>query len=203
MELNDSINRRDFIKNMAIASAIIAAKAMIPGVLFARESDFKNLGDLDWKKTPCRFCGVGCGLLVAIKDDKAVAVKGDPQSPVNKGLCCVKGYHSIQMLYAKDRLTTIKTAAATNAKPSDLASPGHVFPLRANADGVFARRGHTEGSIDLMKLSGLSDSSVLCELTNIDGTMSRLPEIITFAKKHNMPVVTIEDIYQYRKMIAI
>ncbi|MCY4524080.1 MAG: molybdopterin-dependent oxidoreductase, partial [Halobacteriovoraceae bacterium] len=87
-------------------SAVIAAKSMIPGVLFARESDFKNLGDLNWNKTPCRFCGVGCGLLVAVKNGKAVAVKGDPQSPVNKGLCCVKGYHSIQSLYAKDRLTS-------------------------------------------------------------------------------------------------
>jgi len=105
MEFNQSLDRRQFIKNLAISSAIIAAKTLIPGVLFARESDFKNLGDVDWNKTPCRFCGVGCGLLVAIKDGKAVAVKGDPQSPVNKGLCCVKGYHSIQSLYAKDRLT--------------------------------------------------------------------------------------------------
>lgn len=106
MDLNESIDRRQFIKNMAISSAIVAAKCLVPGVLFAREQDFKNLGDVDWNKTPCRFCGVGCGLLVAIKDGKAVAVKGDPQSPVNKGLCCVKGYHSIQSLYAKDRLTS-------------------------------------------------------------------------------------------------
>ncbi|MBK25284.1 MAG: periplasmic nitrate reductase subunit alpha [Halobacteriovorax sp.] len=104
MDFDTTIGRREFIKNLAISSAIIAAKAMIPGVLFANEADFKGLGDLDWNKTPCRFCGVGCGLLVAIKDGKAVAVKGDPQSPVNKGLCCVKGYHSIQSLYAKDRL---------------------------------------------------------------------------------------------------
>ena len=89
---------------MAAFSAISAAKIMIPGVLFAKESDFNNLKDLPWHKVPCRFCGVGCGLLVAIKDGKAQAVKGDPQSPVNKGLCCVKGYHSIQSLYAKDRL---------------------------------------------------------------------------------------------------
>ncbi|WP_158838729.1 3,4-dihydroxy-2-butanone-4-phosphate synthase [Polaribacter sp. L3A8] len=101
---------------------------------------------------------------------------------------------------AKDRLQTIKTAIAANAKPEDLSHPGHVFPLLAQKEGVFARRGHTEGSIDLMRLSGLRDAAVLCELTNVDGTMSRLPEICAFASKHDMTVVTIEDIYQYRLM---
>ncbi len=100
---------------------------------------------------------------------------------------------------AKDRVTTIQTAIADNAKPSDLARPGHVFPLTAKQGGVFERRGHTEGSIDLVKLSGLGDNAVLCELMNVDGTMSRLPEIIKFAIKNDMSVVTIEDIYQYRK----
>ncbi len=98
------IDRRDFIKNMAFASALLVAKGLVPGVLFADEQKLKNDQDLQWKKTPCRFCGVGCGLLVGIKDGKATAVKGDPDSPVNKGLCCVKGYHSIQVLYGKDRI---------------------------------------------------------------------------------------------------
>jgi len=101
---------------------------------------------------------------------------------------------------AKDRLTTIKTAIAKNASSTDLAHPGHVFPLRAKPNGVYERRGHTEGSVDLMKLSGLSDASVLCELMNEDGTMARLPEIALFAREHNMTVVSVEDIYQYRKM---
>lgn len=101
---------------------------------------------------------------------------------------------------AKDRLTTIKTAAAENAEAADLASPGHVFPLTAKTNGVFERRGHTEGSIDIVNLAGLGKTAVLCELTNIDGTMSRLPTIIDFATEHEMTVVTIEDIYQYRKM---
>ena len=100
------MNRRDFIKKMAAASALAAAASMFPGIVFAEEQN-KNLpsGDLNWKKTPCRFCGVGCGLKVGIKDGKAVAVKGDPESAVNKGLCCVKGYHSVMALYGKDRLT--------------------------------------------------------------------------------------------------
>lgn len=100
---------------------------------------------------------------------------------------------------AADRLTTIRTAIADGAKPSDLAHPGHVFPLMAKSGGVFERRGHTEGSIDLAKLAGLGDTAVLCELTNEDGTMARLPEVATFAEKHGMTVVSIEDICQYRK----
>lgn len=100
------VNRRDFIKQLAALSAMSAAAALIPGILFAQD---QTQGDgekgIDWKKTPCRFCGVGCGLLVGTKAGKAVAVKGDPRSTVNKGLCCVKGYHSILALYGKDRLT--------------------------------------------------------------------------------------------------
>ncbi|MBI9063901.1 MAG: 3,4-dihydroxy-2-butanone-4-phosphate synthase [Marinilabiliaceae bacterium] len=102
---------------------------------------------------------------------------------------------------AKDRLQTIKTAISDTAQPMDLASPGHVFPLTAKVGGVFERRGHTEGSIDLVKLAGLGETAVLCELTNEDGTMARLPEIIDFAEKQSMTVVTIEDICQYRQMI--
>ncbi len=103
---------------------------------------------------------------------------------------------------AADRVQTIRTAIAKDAKPEDLAHPGHVFPLRAKGNGVLERRGHTEGSIDLSRLAGLGDSAVLCELTNEDGTMSRLPEIMNFSDKHDMTVVTIEDICQYRTHVA-
>jgi 3,4-dihydroxy 2-butanone 4-phosphate synthase len=101
---------------------------------------------------------------------------------------------------AKDRVTTIKTAIAENALAEHIASPGHVFPLVARQNGVFERRGHTEGSVDLVQLANLGDDAVLCELTNEDGTMARLPEIVDFAEKREMTVVTIEDIYHYRKM---
>ncbi|WP_028772869.1 3,4-dihydroxy-2-butanone-4-phosphate synthase [Shewanella waksmanii] len=100
---------------------------------------------------------------------------------------------------AADRVTTIKTAIADNAVASDLARPGHVYPLRAQPGGVFTRRGHTEGTIDLMILAGLKPAGVLCEVTNPDGTMARLPQIIEFAKQHAMPVLSIEDIVAYRK----
>ena len=99
---------------------------------------------------------------------------------------------------AADRVHTIKTAVNPNAQPSDLNRPGHVFPLIAKENGVLVRRGHTEGSVDLVKLAGLGNEAVLCELTNEDGTMAKVPQIIDFAEKHQMTVLTIEDIYQYR-----
>jgi len=100
---------------------------------------------------------------------------------------------------AQDRVTTIKTAANPTAKPSDLARPGHVFPLRARKGGVLTRRGHTEGTIDLMQMAGLQPAGVLCEVTNPDGSMAKTPEIVAFGKLHNMPVLTIEDMVMYRQ----
>lgn len=99
---------------------------------------------------------------------------------------------------AADRIQTIKTAIAKGAQPEDLSHPGHVFPLQAKDNGVLERRGHTEGSVDLVKLAGLGDTAVLCELTNEDGTMARLPEIIHFATLHDMTVVAVDDICKYR-----
>ncbi|KFF22880.1 3,4-dihydroxy-2-butanone-4-phosphate synthase [Chryseobacterium sp. JM1] len=103
---------------------------------------------------------------------------------------------------AKDRVTTIRTAVAENAQAANIASPGHVFPLIAKQGGVFERRGHTEGSVDLVKMANLGDDAVLCELTNEDGSMARLPEIVKFASLKEMSVVTIEDIYAYRKIMS-
>ncbi|MCS0292385.1 3,4-dihydroxy-2-butanone-4-phosphate synthase [Vibrio alginolyticus] len=98
---------------------------------------------------------------------------------------------------AADRVTTIKTAANPHAKPEDLARPGHVFPLRARPGGVMTRRGHTEGTIDLMQMAGLQPAGVLCEVTNPDGTMAKAPEIVAFGRLHNLPVLTIEDMVMY------
>lgn len=102
---------------------------------------------------------------------------------------------------AKDRLTTIKVACNENAKCNDLARPGHIFPLRGNDKGVLGRKGHTEGSIDLMKLAGLRPEAVLCELMNDDGTMAKTDTIIEFAKTHNLMVLSIQDILHYRKFV--
>lgn len=102
---------------------------------------------------------------------------------------------------AADRVKTVKTAIADGARPEDLHHPGHMFPLRACPGGVLERRGHTESVVDMMGLAGLKPCGVLCELTNPDGTMARMPEIVDFAVKHAMPVVTVEDLVNYRKQV--
>jgi 3,4-dihydroxy 2-butanone 4-phosphate synthase len=100
---------------------------------------------------------------------------------------------------AADRTTTVLAAASDTAAPADIASPGHVFPLRARPGGVLERGGHTEATVDMTRMAGLAPCGVLCELTNPDGTMARLPEIVAFARKHGMPVCTVDDIVAYRK----
>ena len=100
---------------------------------------------------------------------------------------------------ASDRVRTVKAAAAENAKPEHLRHPGHVFPLVARDGGVLERPGHTEATVDMMKLAGLPPSGVLCELTNADGSMARLPEIACFAEKYHFPVVAVKDIVMYRQ----
>lgn len=95
---------------------------------------------------------------------------------------------------AADRVTTIKAAIAPDAKPGDLARPGHVFPLAARAGGLAERGGHTEATLDLMARAGLSPVGVLCEVTNPDGTMARLPQLAEFGRIHDMPLVTVADL---------
>lgn len=102
---------------------------------------------------------------------------------------------------AADRVQTVKAATAPDASPANINTPGHIFPLKAKSGGVLEREGHTEATIDLMKLAGLAPSGVLCELTNPDGTMARLPQVVTFAEKHDFPVVTIQDLVDYRKQL--
>jgi len=100
---------------------------------------------------------------------------------------------------AADRLTTVRAAIAADAKPQDLARPGHVFPLRATPGGVLARRGHTEGSVDLALMAGLSGAAVLCELMNPDGTMSRGQQLLDFAALHGLPMLSIAELADYRR----
>ncbi len=93
---------------------------------------------------------------------------------------------------------TILTAIGDNATPSDLARPGHVFPIRARDGGVMVRVGQTEGSVDLARLAGLKPSGVICEIMNDDGTMSRMPSLEEFSKKHGINICTIADLVEYR-----
>ncbi len=99
---------------------------------------------------------------------------------------------------AADRAQTIQTAVRLDVKAEDLVSPGHIFPLRARQGGVLVRTGQTEGSVDLARLAGLRPSGVICEIMNEDGTMSRMPDLKEFAKKHDLKICTIADLVAYR-----
>ena len=114
-----NINRRDFLKSAAVASAAVSAGLSLPSGLEAKAQQGEQ--NWRWDKATCRFCGTGCGIMIATKNNKIVAVKGDPQAPVNKGLNCIKGYFCAKIMYAQDRLT----------KPL----------LRVNAKGEFDKKG--------------------------------------------------------------
>ncbi|WP_432454221.1 MULTISPECIES: 3,4-dihydroxy-2-butanone-4-phosphate synthase [unclassified Agarivorans] len=185
------------------------------GVLVVDDEDRENEGDLIFSAESLtqpqmamliRECsGIVC---LCLNDDKIKALDLPPMVSDNSSQFGTAFTVSIEAkqgvttgVSAADRLTTIQTAIADDAKPSDLARPGHVYPLRAQPGGVFTRRGHTEGTVDLMILAGLKPAGVLCEVTLADGTMARLPEIVQFAQQHGMPVLTIEDIVEYRRAL--
>ncbi len=99
---------------------------------------------------------------------------------------------------AQDRAHTVKVAIDPSSGPQDVISPGHIFPLKARQLGVLERKGHTEGSIDLVRLAGLTPAAVMCEIINDDGTMSRREQLLAFSKEHDIPIVSIADLIDYR-----
>jgi len=99
---------------------------------------------------------------------------------------------------AADRARTVQAAVAPDAKPHDLISPGHIFPLKARDGGVLVRTGQTEGSVDISRLAGLTPAGVICEIMKDDGTMARMPDLEKFAKKHNLKIAAIADLVAYR-----
>ncbi|MCS6782041.1 MAG: bifunctional 3,4-dihydroxy-2-butanone-4-phosphate synthase/GTP cyclohydrolase II [Gloeomargarita sp. SKYBB_i_bin120] len=99
---------------------------------------------------------------------------------------------------AEDRARTIQVVLDPRTRPQDLRRPGHVFPIRAKPGGVLERAGHTEAAVDLARLAGLYPAAVICEIQNPDGSMARLPELFAYARKHNLLIVSIADLIQYR-----
>jgi len=97
-----------------------------------------------------------------------------------------------------DRAKTVKVAIADKAKASDLARPGHIFPLRAREGGVLVRAGQTEGAVDLMRLAGLKPAGVICEIMNEDGSMARVPDLLEFCEKHSLKIASIAKLIEYR-----
>ena len=194
------------------AEAAIAAIKAGQGVLIVDDEDRENEGDLIYAAETItapqmalliRECsGIVC---LCVTDEKADELELEPmvKNNTNKNgtafTVTIEAARGVTTgVSAADRVTTIRTAVAPDAKPSDLNRPGHIFPLRARKGGVLERRGHTEVTCDLCRMAGLTPAGVLCELTNEDGTMARLPEVAAFARKHGMPLASVEDIAQYR-----
>ncbi len=115
-----------------------------------------------------------------------VSIDGAPHLGVSTGIS------------AEDRSRTIQATINPSTRPDDLRRPGHIFPLRARDGGVLRRAGHTEAAVDLSRLAGLYPAGVICEIQNPDGSMARLPELITYARQHNLKLISIADLIGYR-----
>jgi 3,4-dihydroxy 2-butanone 4-phosphate synthase/GTP cyclohydrolase II len=124
----------------------------------------------------------------------------DNQSPFQTAFCIsIEARRGVTTgISAADRATTVLAAVADDARPDDLVSPGHVFPLRSRKGGVLVRTGQTEGSVDLSRLAGLKGAAVICEIMNDDGTMARMPDLEEFAAHHDVKIATIADLVAYR-----
>ncbi len=181
-------------------------------VILVDDEDRENEGDLTIaaeKVTPeiinfmARYGrGLICLSMTGEKLDKLnlpMMVK-DNTSPFNTGFTVsIEARRGVTTgISAADRATTILTAIADDAKPSDLVRPGHVFPLRARKGGVMVRAGQTEGSVDLARLAGLKSAGVICEIMDEDGSMSRMPSLEIFSKEHDIGICTIADLIEYR-----
>ena len=111
----------------------------------------------------------------------------------------IEAAHGVETgISAADRARTIQVAVARDTKPADLVQPGHIFPVRAVPGGVLVRAGHTEAGCDLTAMAGLTPAAVICEILKPDGTMARLPDLVEFARQHELKIGTIADLIQYR-----
>jgi 3,4-dihydroxy 2-butanone 4-phosphate synthase/GTP cyclohydrolase II len=121
-------------------------------------------------------------------------------APLKTAFCVsIEAMHDVSTgISAADRAMTVLAAINPKTKPADLARPGHMFPLRARDGGVMVRAGQTEAAVDLARIAGLYPAGVICEIMNEDGTMSRVPELTTFARRHGLPMITIADLIKYR-----
>ncbi len=181
-------------------------------VILVDDEDRENEGDLviaAEKVTPQAvnfMAGQARGLIcLALTPERVEELQLPPQTHENTAAFGTAFTVSIDArrdittgISAADRATTIRRAIDPKCKPADLARPGHVFPLKAQKGGVLKRAGQTEGSVDLARLAGLTPAGVLCEIMNEDGTMARVPELVKFARRHKLKVVTIKALIEYR-----
>jgi 3,4-dihydroxy 2-butanone 4-phosphate synthase/GTP cyclohydrolase II len=181
-------------------------------VILVDDEDRENEGDLVLaaeQVTPDAInfmAKYGRGLIcLALTPERVEELKLPPQTQENTATFGTAFTVSIDAaknittgISAADRATTIKLAVDPDAKPNDFARPGHVFPLKAHKGGVLRRAGQTEGSVDLARLAGLFPAAVICEIMNDDGTMARVPNLLEFAKQHQLKIITVKDLIQYR-----
>lgn len=193
--------------------AALAAVRAGQGVLVVDDEDRENEGDLIF---PAQFCSVPqmamlirhCSGIVCLclTEARLRSLQLPMMTEVNTNAhgtaftVSIEAAHGVSTgVSAADRVATVQAAIRPGARPEDLRRPGHVFPLRARPGGVLERRGHTEATVDLMSLAGLEPCGVLCELTNEDGSMARLPQVAAFARAHGMPLLSVEDIVAWRR----
>ena len=181
-------------------------------IIIVDDEDRENEGDLVCaaeKVTPeiVNFMAVnGRGLIcLPLTEERCDELQLFPQTTENTSSFGTAFTTSIEAregvttgISAADRAKTILTAVDPASKPSDLARPGHVFPLRAKRGGVLVRVGQTEASVDIARIAGLSPAAVICEIMNDDGTMARLPELEVFAEKHGLRIISVADLVRYR-----
>ncbi len=181
-------------------------------VIIVDDEDRENEGDLVCaaeKVTPeiINFMAVhGRGLIcLPMTEDRCDALQLLPQTSHNTSSMGTAFTISIEAkegvttgISAADRAKTILTAVDPRSTAQDLARPGHVFPLRAKRGGVLVRVGQTEASVDLARIAGLEPAAVICEIMNDDGTMARMPDLVTFAAKHDLKIISVADLVRYR-----
>src|ERR1700732_4627244 len=181
-------------------------------IVVVDDEDRENEGDLTMaaeKITPeaVNFMAKnGRGLIcLALTEDRCDDLALPLMSPVNTSNYGTAFTESIDArrgtttgISTADRAITILTAIDAGTRPTDLARPGHVFPLRARNGGVLVRAGQTEASVDLARIAGLTPAGVICEIMNEDGTMSRVPQLVEFCKLHNLKMLTVADLIRYR-----
>ncbi|MHB8542023.1 MAG: 3,4-dihydroxy-2-butanone-4-phosphate synthase [Candidatus Acidiferrales bacterium] len=181
-------------------------------IVLVDDEDRENEGDLTMaaeKITPQAvnfMAKEGRGLIcLALTEERCDALNLTPMSQRNTSAFGTPFCESIDArrgtttgISAADRSTTILAAIHPDARPEDLARPGHIFPLRARRGGVLVRAGQTEASVDLARIAGLEPSGVICEIMNDDGTMARVPQLAEFCKRHNLKLLTIAELIRYR-----
>lgn len=199
---------------MALATIEEAARDIRDGkmIIIVDDEDRENEGDLVCAAelvTPeiISFMAVhGRGLIcLPLTEERCEQLQLIPQTSENTSSMGTAFTISIEAregvttgISAADRAKTILTAVDPNSRPSDLARPGHIFPLRAKKGGVLVRIGQTEASVDISRIAGLQPAAVICEIMNDDGTMARMPELEVFAEKHGLKIISVADLVRYR-----